>query len=242
MEPAKLLELQAAAWGLSLGGERLERLSEYAQLLGSYGLANVIGTRDPRGIVVDHVLDSLSCFLFEPLGEARRLADVGSGGGLPGLAIKIARPPLRVVLIESTAKKASFLRHAIEGLALDGVEVVNARVEEVANASSYREAYDAVTARAVARLSVVAEYCVPLLKIGGHAISMKAKLGPEELSEGQRAAEKLGARVSEVLEVPHLPEIGAKERRLVILEKVSETPGGYPRKVGEPAKKPLGMV
>jgi len=242
MEAVELLELQAAAWGLPLDGDRLERLSEFARLLGSYERANVIGMRDPSGILVDHILDSLSCFLFEPLGEARRLADVGSGGGLPGLAIKIAQPTLEATLVESTGKKVRFLRHAIERLALNGVEVVNARVEEVANARTYRGAYDAVTARAVARLSVVAEYCVPLLKIGGHAISMKAKLGPDELSEGQRAAEKLGARVSEVLQVPHLPEIGAKERRLVILEKVSETPPEYPRKVGEPAKKPLGMV
>ena len=242
MEMIGLLEAQAATWGLQLDSDRLEFLTRYVELLGSYDEANVIGPRDAGSILLDHALDSLSCFLFGPLGSANRLADVGSGGGLPGIPIKIAKPDLATTLIESTGKKARFLRRAIETLSLQGVEVVNGRVEEVAQDAAYRGAYDVVTARAVARLPVLAEYCVPLLRPGGHAISMKAKLEAEELSEGSRAAEKLGARVSTVLRVPHLPEIGAKERRLVILEKVRETPGTYPRNVGAPARKPLGVV
>ncbi len=205
-------------------------------------MANVIGTREPRSILLDHVLDSLSCSLFKPLREAHKLADVGSGGGLPGIPLKIMHPALRATLLESTGKKARFLRHAVGRLELVGVEVVEGRVEEVARRSGYRGEYDVATARAVARLSVVAEYCVPLLKVGGYVISMKARLETEELAEGERAAQRLGARVSEVLQVPLLPEVGAKERRLVILEKVMCTPEEYPRKVGVPARKPLGMV
>jgi 16S rRNA (guanine527-N7)-methyltransferase len=243
MEPARLLELQAAAWGLALDGDKRDRLVDFARLLGAYDQANVIGTREPRSILLDHILDSLSCFLFEPLVGAQRVADVGSGGGLPGIPIKIAQPTLKATLVESTGKKVRFLCHAVERLGLlDGVEVLDGRVEEVAHARSRRGAYDVVTARAVARLSVVAEYCVPLLRVGGHVISMKARLQAEELSEGERAVEILGAKFSEVLQVPHLPEVGQKERRLVILEKVRDTPKEYPRKVGVPAKKPLGMV
>jgi 16S rRNA (guanine527-N7)-methyltransferase len=242
MEANELLSFQAGVWGIPLDDDRRDRLLEYARLLGSYEQSNVIGTREPRSILVDHLLDSLSCLLFERVEEAQRLADVGSGGGLPGIPIKIARPALQTALLESTGKKTRFLRHAIERLRLDGVEVVEGRVEEVAHARGHRGTYDVVTARAVARLSVVAEYCVPLLKVGGHVISMKAKLGTEEFSEGERAAQRLGARVSEVLRVPLLPEVGTKERRLVILEKMRETPGKYPRKVGVPAKTPLGVV
>jgi 16S rRNA (guanine527-N7)-methyltransferase len=243
MEAARFLDLQAAAWGLGLDRDRRDRLVDFARLLGSYHRANVIGTRDLGSILLDHILDSLSCFLFKPLVEAQRLADIGSGGGLPGIPIKIAKPDLQAALVESTGKKVGFLRHAIEQLGLvDGVEVLEGRVEEVAHARGYRGAHDVVTARAVARLSVVAEYCVPLLKVGGHVISMKARLQPEELSEGERAAQRLGAKVSEVLQVPHLPEVGPKERRLVILEKVRDTPTEYPRKVGVPTKKPLGVV
>jgi 16S rRNA (guanine527-N7)-methyltransferase len=170
------------------------------------------------------------------------LADVGSGGGLPGVPIKVVNPKLATTLVESTTKKARFLHHATENLSLVGVEVMNARVEDVARSDEHRGDYDVATARAVARLSVVAEYCVPLLRVGGYMISMKGRLGDEEVAEGERAAEHLGAKVSQLIPVPRLPEIEKKERCLVVLEKVGETPGKYPRNVGVPSKKPLGMV
>ena len=217
-------------------------MERFARFLRDYEEANVIGTRELRGVVLDHVLDALGCFLFEPLRAARSLVDVGSGGGLPGLPIKIAEPELRVTLVEATAKKARFLCRAAEDLALEDVAVENARVEEIARTEAHRGVYDVATARAVARLPVVAEYCVPLLRVGGHGISMKGRLEDEELYEGERAAEKLGARVSDLIRVPRLPELEEKERCLMILEKVEETPGEYPRKVGVPAKKPLGVV
>jgi 16S rRNA (guanine527-N7)-methyltransferase len=242
MDELELVRQQAAAWGLRLNDDRLDRLQAFACYLGGYEEANVIGTREVGKILLDHVLDSLSCFLFEPLAEAGRLADVGSGGGLPGVPIKIYAPHMGVTLIESTGKKARFLRQVIDEMSLPGTEVVNARVEEVSRMVQHRGEYDVATVRAVARLPVVAEYCVPLLKAGGHVISMKGRLPEEEVSEGEKAAEKLGARVSELIRVPHLPEVGEKERRLVVFQKVRETPGQYPRNVGVPAKKPLGMV
>ena len=119
---------------------------------------------------------------------------------------------------------------------------MNARGEQASRAEEHRGPYDIATARAVARLSVVAEFCVPLLRVGGHVISMKGRLGDEELSQGEKAAEELGAKVSTLMRVPRLPETGEKERYLVILEKVEDTPAKYPRKVGVPAKKPLGVV
>jgi 16S rRNA (guanine527-N7)-methyltransferase len=235
------MDAQAAAWGLRLCHDRRRHLQQYATLLGVYDLANVIGTRDVDKILIDHVLDSLSCFLHEPLFRARRLADVGSGGGLPGIPIKIMRPDLATTLVESTGKKARFLRHAVDGLSLRGVEVVNARVEDLGRTRAHRGAYDVVTCRAVARLSVVAEYCVPLLETGGHAIAMKGWLGPEELEEGNSALDALGAMVAETRRVLMLPEVGEKERNLVILEKIRETPARYPRRPGIVAKRPLGV-
>ena len=237
-----MLGLQAAAWGRPLDPERLGRLEAYARLLYGYDEANVIGTRDLSGIVLEHVLDSLSCFLFEPLGAARGFVDVGSGGGLPGIPIKIVEPELKAVLVEATAKKARFLRSAVEGLSLEGAEVLNARVEEIARVGVHRGAYDIATVRAVARLAVVAEYCVPLVRVGGHVVSMKGGLGDKEMREGERAAAELGARVSDLIRVPRLPELEDKERTLVILQKEEETPQKYPRSVGVPAKKPLGVV
>src|SRR5919107_1363162 len=238
MDALESLRLQAVAWGLSLDHHRLACLERFARLLGDYEEANVIGTRAIRGVILDHVLDSLSCFLFEPLGAACSLVDVGSGGGLPGLPIKIVEPGVRTTLVEATAKKARFLRRVVESLSLGGVEVENARVEEIARTAVHRGTYDVATARAVARLSVVAEYCVPLLRVGGHVISMKGRLELEELAEGERAAEMLGARLSRVIRAPRLLELEKKERCLVILEKLEETPQRSPRKVGVPAKRP----
>lgn len=242
MDELELVTLQAAAWGLRLDDEWLARLEAYARLLAGYEEANVIGTRDFGRILLDHVLDSLSCYLFRPVADAGRLADVGSGGGLPGIPIKICVPGMGLTLIESTGKKARFLRRVVDELPLTGTEVVGGRVEDASRKVEHRGMYDVATARAVARLSVLAEYCVPLLKVGGWVVSMKGRLPDEELSEGDRAAEKLGAKVSEHIRVPHLPEVGEKERRLVVIQKVRETPGKYPRNVGVPAKKPLGVV
>ena len=241
MKSIELLEAQAAEWRVPLDDERLDRLLRYARLLASYDRANVIGTRDLDRIVLDHVLDSLSCFLHEPLLAAGRLADVGSGGGLPGIPISIVRRDLATTLIESTGKKARFLRHAVEELALGRVEVANARVEDVGREQDHREAHEVVTSRAVARLSVVAEYCVPLLEVGGRAIAMKGRLERDEFREGDEAVRVLGAKIAEVEPVGMLPEVGDKERNLVVIEKLTQTPERYPRKAGAVAKKPLGV-
>src|SRR5215204_5502845 len=195
MDSHSLIEAQVVAWGLHLDDKRRECLLEFAHLLASYEIANVIGTKDPDQIMLSHVLDSLSCFLHEPLFHAGRLADVGSGGGLPGIPIKIMKPELAATLVESTGKKARFLQYAVDSLSLDGAEVANVRAEDLGRTQALRGAYDVVTSRAVARLSVVAEYCVPLLEIGGHAIAMKGWLKAEELEEGERAVDKLGAKV-----------------------------------------------
>jgi 16S rRNA (guanine527-N7)-methyltransferase len=240
VDSLSLLEEQVAAWGYHLDRSRRQGLLAYARLLATYDRANVIGTRDLHGILLAHVLDSLSCFLYRPLFGATRLADVGSGGGLPGIPISIVKPDLAATLVESTGKKASFLRHAVESLSLENVEVANVRVEELGREQGCRGAYDIVTSRAVARLSVVVEYGVPLLETGGRVLAMKGRLEQEELAEGSRAADALGARVVEIVEVSMLPEIGEKERKLVIFEKVQETHPRYPRRSGVAARKPLG--
>jgi 16S rRNA (guanine527-N7)-methyltransferase len=240
MKPSELLEAQTAAWGVRLDEEQIDRLLRYARLLASYGRANVIGTRDLDRIILDHVLDSLSCFLHEPLLKAGRIADVGSGGGLPGIPISIVRRDLPTTLIESTGKKARFLRYAAEELMLGNVDVANARVEDIGRAHEHRGSYGVVTTRAVARMSVIAEYSVPLLEVCGQAIGMKGRLEREEFEEGCKALEELGAKVAGVLPVEMLPEVAGKERNLVIIQKVGETPARYPRRSGSVVKRPPG--
>lgn len=242
MSSIATLRAQTSVWGLALASDELEGLLRYAELLSGYREANVIGTRDFGSIVLDHVLDSLSCFLCGPLNEANTLVDVGSGGGLPGLPIAIVRPDLNVTLVEATGKKARFLSRAVDELGLTNVLISNARVEDVSRQEGHRGGYDVATARALARLSVLAEYCMPLLRVNGRVISMKGRLDDEELAEVGRALKELGGEVENVTRVPLLPEVGEKERRLVVLRKTRGTPAKYPRSVGVPAKKPLGVV
>jgi 16S rRNA (guanine527-N7)-methyltransferase len=240
MNARGFFDSQLSEWSLRLGSEEVARLMGYARALADYEKANVIGTRDFDRILLDHVLDSLSCLLFDPVAGAERLIDVGSGGGLPGMPLKITRPQMDVSLLESTGKKAHFLKETSDTLGLGEISIINGRVEEVAHTVDHRSAYNVATARAVARLSVVAEYCVPLVGAGGHVISMKGPLHPGELEEGKRAARELGATLLDTVRVPVLPELGDKERWLVILKKVRRTPGKYPRRVGTPARNPLG--
>lgn len=235
-----VFERQLSDWGVSISSEAEKRLLAYADLLSRYEKANVIGTRDFEEIVQRHVLDSLSCLLFRPLYEAERVADIGSGGGLPGMPLAVMLPGAEVTLFEATGKKTAFLRYASEELGLVNVRVVNARVEESAREEVHRAAYDVCTVRALARLSVVAEYSVPLLRPGGTVVAMKGRLDAEERDEGGRALGKLGGRVRGEMQVRYLSGVEEGERRLLLLEKTGETPGAYPRRTGVPARDPLG--
>lgn len=223
-----------------MGVEAKTVLIAYAELLSQYERANVIGTKDFGEILRRHVLDSLSCLLFTPLKNARKVGDIGSGGGLPGIPLAVALPDAEVTLFESTGKKAEFLRYAVEELGLANVRVVNGRIEESARDDEHRGKYEVCTARALARLSVVAEYSLPLLRRGGHVVAMKGRVDAYERTEGERALEALGGRISEEIPVQYLPDVEQGERRLVLLEKSEETPGEYPRRTGTPARNPLG--
>lgn len=234
------LRLQCIAWRLRLDEQRLSLLSQYADLLSSYELANVIGTRDRDAILLDHLGDSLSCFISEDLNQARYIVDVGTGAGLPGVPLAIVSPQLRVTLLEATEKKVRFLNYVRERLGLRNVEVLHARVEDIGSQSAYRETFDIAIARALAALPVVVEYCAPLVCIGGTILAMKGHLTGEELRQGIAASSELGVELREVQQVTYLAPLLHKERRLVVLSKVRATSERFPRRVGQAKKRPLG--
>lgn len=227
-------------WGLSIDAKTRESLLDYAHILSTYHRANVIGTRDFDEILYRHVLDSLSCLIFAPLRAAGKVADIGSGGGLPGIPLAAMLPNTGITLFESVGKKAGFLRYASAELGLRNVRVVNSRIEEAAREEAHREAYDACTVRALARLSVIAEYALPLLRGGGYVVAMKGREDADEMAEGERASAVLGGRLCNEIVVQQASGIEQRDRRLVLLEKIGETPRHYPRKTGTPAKAPLG--
>jgi 16S rRNA (guanine527-N7)-methyltransferase len=240
VKTTEVFERQLSSWGLDIDAGARRLLVDYAHILSDYDKANVIGTREPGEILHRHILDSLSCLLFAPLRAARKVADIGSGGGLPGIPLAAVLPSTEVTLIESVGKKVDFLRYVIGELRLGNVRVVNSRIEEAAREEEHRGAYDVCAVRALARLSVVAEYSLPLLRRGGYVISMKAREDEDEKAEGERASAILGGRLCEEIAVSQVSGLEQRDRRLVVLEKIGETPRLYPRKTGTPAKAPLG--
>lgn len=209
-------------------------------MLSKYEEANVIGTRVFERIMEDHVLDSLSCVLFTRFNKDCRVIDVGAGAGLPGIPLKLVFPQLNMSLLEATAKKARFIRGVVEQMRLQDTRVLNTRAEELARHQEHRGRYDIATVRALGSLDKVAEYCLPLIRIGGYTLVMKGSPTEAEVSGGERAVRLLGGRISEVIEVPLLPEARAKQRILIIIEKMRETPSQYPRKPSLMKKHPLG--
>jgi 16S rRNA (guanine527-N7)-methyltransferase len=229
----------AAALGVPLDAGALDRFSSYLDALLEWNpRVNLTRITDPEQIAVKHFVDSLTCLRAAEFGPSARLADVGSGAGLPGVALAIARPDLRVTLIESSRRRCDFLRHVIRALGLDRVEVACLRAEDAGRQDYYRQSYDLAVSRAVARLAVLAEYCLPLVRVGGAFLAQKGREAETEVAKAAPALEALGGTVeaSTRFELPG----GAGERKIVVIRKVAPTPEAYPRRAGVPAKRPLG--
>jgi 16S rRNA (guanine527-N7)-methyltransferase len=184
------------------------------------------------GPAEDLVDDSL--VLLEHLADAKKLVDVGSGGGLPGLPLKIARPELMVTLVEADQDKVAFLVRACAALGLHDVEVVARRAEEVGQNPVYRETFDLAVARALAPMPVLVELCLPLIKVGGRLLAQKTST--EDVARAARAIETLGGALNRVAAAPSTAR-GAGT--VVIVDKVRPTPPAYPRRPGVPNRKPL---
>jgi 16S rRNA (guanine527-N7)-methyltransferase len=191
--------------------------------------------RDSQAILADHLADSLVALETAPLESAQRVADVGSGAGLPGLPLAIARPQTRFTLVEAAARKCAFIEEAIRACRLNNVTVVNSRVESWAPQPS---AFDVVTCRAVAALEVVVEYAAPVLALGGSLIVWRGKRDLQAETRAAEAAELLGLKPVDVRQVWPYP--AARDRHLHLFSKVRQTPPGFPRRPGVAVKRPLG--
>ncbi|MBI2322068.1 MAG: 16S rRNA (guanine(527)-N(7))-methyltransferase RsmG [Chloroflexi bacterium] len=232
-----LLARGLAALGLALQPQQVTLLARYLALLLEWNQRlNLTAVTDPAEVEVRHFLDALSALLVLP-PEARALVDLGAGAGLPGLSLAIARPAIHVTLVDSARKKVRFLEHVIANLALSNARALWGRAEELGQQAEHRERYDVATARAVAEVAVLAEYALPLLRIGGAAIFWKHGDVRAELEGARHAITVLGGGAPAVhpVRAPGLPE----GRCLVVVRKERPTPQAYPRRPGAATKRPL---
>jgi 16S rRNA (guanine527-N7)-methyltransferase len=234
----KLLHDTQQLFGICLSSKQMAQLAVYErELLEWNEKFNLTAIRDVEGIRAKHFLDSFSCTLAWKEQTPRRLIDVGTGAGFPGIVLKVLYPNMKLTLVESVGKKANFCAHVVQALGLENVEILSARAEDVGQNSAHREKYDWAVARAVAALPVLSEYLLPLVKIGGGILAQKGESGPLEVQAAEKAFKLLGGRLRQLIKV-ELPGV-ADERYLVVVDKSAATPPGYPRKAGIPSKKPL---
>jgi len=199
--------------------------------------ASVSSVTEPERAWKVHVADSLTGLEVPALRDATRIADIGSGAGFPGLVLAVALPSAQVDLIESVSRKCEFIQRAIDDAGILNAQVLNSRSEDLASGEG-REAYDVVTARAVGRLSTLAELASPLLKENGVLVAWKGKRDPDEEAQLARAAEVLAMQPEQILHVG--PYAGSEHRHLHVLRKTAPTPGKLPRRPGMAKKRPFG--
>lgn len=220
----------------ALSERQLEQLEKYAALLLEWNeKINLTAITDEEGIAAKHFLDCLAFLRRAEIKEGARVADVGTGAGFPGIVLKIARPDIELVLIDSLQKRLNFLSEVCRELGIKAT-LVHARAEDAGHDKALRESFDFVTARAVANLAVLSEYCLPLVKVGGVFAPMKTAEAESELSAAGKAIAILGGEVREV-EHYEIPVAGG--RSAVIISKKSPTPPKYPRQRVKISEKPL---
>ena len=228
----------AEQFGVVLTEKMIRQFDLYFQLLVEWNeKINLTAITEPREVAIKHMIDSLSCWddRYFPPGAA--VIDVGTGAGFPGIPLKIFRPDIKLTLLDSLNKRIKFLQEVADKLELDQVQCVHLRAEEGARQPLLREKFDVAVSRAVARLSVLAEYCMPFVKVDGYFVALKGMKYQEEVSEGANAVKVLGG--SSIRSVPvRLPYIEDK-RAVLYIRKVRATPKAYPRKAGTPDKNPL---
>jgi 16S rRNA (guanine527-N7)-methyltransferase len=201
---------------------------------------NLTAITDREGVLVRHFLDSISCFEALPwasLAAGARIVDVGTGAGFPGIPLKIVCPGMRLTLLEATRKKVTFLEHIVDVLGLHEVEIIHGRAEELGHSPAHREQYDWALARAVVEMPTLAEYLLPLVRVGGAMLAQKGEGAAIEVQASYAATTALGGKVRHLLPV-ELRGI-AETRYLVVVDKVAATPGKYPRRPGMPKKRPI---
>lgn len=218
--------------GIAFETGDVQRLGRFLSLLLDANTRfNLTAITDETQAWMRHIFDALTLLPHIASANATSLIDIGSGGGVPGIPLAITLAQLHVTLVESTGKKAAFLRDAVAQLELPNVTVINDRAETLGRQDEHREAYDIVTARAVGRLPVLLELTTPLAKVGGHVLAIKGEQADAEIAESKQALHRLHCTVTDTTRTP--------TGTIITVEKLRSTPRLYPRRPGEPKRDPL---
>lgn len=221
---------------IDLKEKQIKQLYDYMNLLIEWNKKiNLTAIIEPKEIILKHFVDSLTISKY--INEKSTLIDVGTGAGFPGIPLKILRDDINITLVDSLNKRIKFLDEVIKKLNLDNIKTVHGRAEEIGRNKEYREKFDYATSRAVANISTLSEYLIPLIKNNGQCIYMKGTDLDEELEKGKKAISVLGGNIvnKEEFELPY----SDIKRTIIIIEKVKNTPTKYPRKAGTPSKEPI---
>ncbi len=223
-------------FNISVDDEAFSRLDTFAEMLIETNKSfNLTAIKELDDVTVKHFADCLTIFEYVDVPQNAKIIDVGTGAGFPGLVLKLARPDIQMTFLDSTKKRLGFIESVLNECGVQG-EIVHMRAEEAAQLSKYREKFDFSTARAVASLPVLSEYCLPFVKVGGSFISMKSAESNEEITESKKAISILGGKIEEDILfdlVENMP------RRIIKIKKNSQTPTKYPRPSAQISKKPL---
>lgn len=239
MNPEKFV-LELSKHNFELTDKQKQQFKLYFKMLIEVNeYVNLTRITEEDEVYLKHFYDSITpLFTFGAVfKDGATLCDVGAGAGFPSIPLKILKPGLKVTIVDSLQKRLNFLKDLISELGLTDVELVHGRAEDVGQNKLYRERFDIVTARAVARMSVLSEYCLPLVKKGGYFVALKGPKAEDELDDGKKALEVLGGKLIKDEELT-LPE-SEEERTLVLVQKVKSTPKKYPRQAGTPRRKPI---
>lgn len=221
---------------IEFNDKQLSQFYEYMNLLLKWNeKINLTAITEPEEVILKHFIDSLTINKY--IEKNKSIADVGTGAGFPGIPLKIYRPDLNVTLVDSLNKRINFLNEVISKIDLKNISTVHSRIEDFGKDKKYRESFDYVTARAVANLTTLSEYLIPISKVNGKCICMKGNDVKEEIKDSEKAINLLGGKITKVDEFK-LPNSDIS-RNVIIIDKIKSTPSKYPRKAGIPSKEPL---
>ena len=233
-----ILEEGCKELGITLDENQKKQFTDfYEYLVEKNKVMNLTGITEFQEVLIKHFLDSLACVKAVDMSRIKRIMDIGTGAGFPGVPLKIAFPHLEACLLDSLKKRVNFLEETFQMLKLENITAIHGRAEEYAKNKQYRETYDLCVSRAVSNLATLSEYCLPYVKTGGYFVSYKSGTVQEEVEQAQKAVKILGGKIQDVVYF-QLPD-SEIQRSLVVIEKIKATPGRYPRKAGTPLKEPL---